>query len=118
MGLARVEQLTVATGVPTRSERSIGPGRLYSACVYIMPDGTSIGEIHVRVTLERGGTDNYYSVATLIDEYVYDGHQPSWDGRIPLDASDLIVCTTWATVARRLTVNCATDLRLSDRKPG
>jgi hypothetical protein len=49
---------------------------------------------------------------------VYDGHQPSWDGRIPLDASDLIVCTTWATVARRLTVNCATDLRLSDRKPG
>lgn len=114
MGLKQLSHLSSATGAVTVSREDIGPGVLRSLTAITGIGGTSKGEIHIRVTLERGQPDNLFSAATPLQDYLYDGHQPHWDGEIPLDPGDMICLTTLSTAPRMITLNCATSCGLTE----
>jgi len=114
MGLKQISHATDITGAAVVSREDISTGVLRSLTVYLGIGGTSKGELRVRVTLERGQHDNIMAVATPIDDYVYDGHQPHWDGQIPIDPNDVLTLTTWSTVIRTVLLNAATSCGMTE----
>ncbi len=108
MGLKQISHATIATGAAVITRELIDPGVLNAISCTLRVAGTSKGELHIRASVERGEQDTIFTVATLIDDYLYDGHLPSWDGQIPIDNNDYIVLTTWSSVVRTVFLNCAT----------
>lgn len=113
MGLKQLQHRSSAVGAVTVSREDIGPGVLRSLTALAGIGGTSKGEIYIRVTLERGQRDNIMAVATPIEDYLFDGNQPHWDGDIPLDPGDIICLTTISSATRTITLNCATSCGLT-----
>jgi len=105
MGLVAGPTTTNATLVATRVTADLRPGTLKTATVVCLEATVGKGEIAVLLTVERGGPGDSYAIATLIDDYVYTGHNPAWSGEIHCDTGDTLVLTYRSSVAARLATN-------------
>lgn len=105
MGLASLSHTTDAAGAEIQTRRGLDPGTLYSVTVIPLVTPVMKGTLLVTVTIQRGGQGSSFTGATLIHDYAYDNHFPSYDGAIQIEASDEIVLTSRASVAVAITCN-------------
>jgi len=71
--------------LPVVDGRLIEGGHLFSLCARIAQGSTKTGRTHVQAGLYHTTPTEDHILAVLIDDYVYDGHMPSWTGRLPMD---------------------------------
>jgi hypothetical protein len=50
------------------------------------------GRTHVQAGIFIGSPVEQYILNVLLDDYVYDGHMPTWTGRLPMDEGTGIYC--------------------------
>lgn len=63
------------------------------------------GDIYCRAYLAISGTSKTESQIELIGDYVYEGHTPSFHGRIPLVQDTHIVVEIWTDTATQIRIN-------------
>lgn len=96
-----------ATGAGTveQSSRRTERGDLVALSVTLPKLVAQKGDFYVRAFLAISGTTKTESQIELIGDYVYEGHTPSFHGRIPLVEDTSIVVQVWTSIADQLRIN-------------
>lgn len=63
------------------------------------------GDCYVRVYLAVSGTSKTETQIELLGDYLYEGHTPSFHGRIPLVQDTNVVVDVWTDIATQIRVN-------------
>lgn len=79
------------TRLPVYGGRAVENGVLFALSAVIVNGSTKTGRTHVQAGLHNGSPDESHLIAILLDDYVYDGHIPTWTGRVPLELGGGIV---------------------------
>jgi len=71
--------------LPVTAGRPIEAAHLFSLSARIVAGTTKTGRTHIIAGVYEGNVSGDRVLSVLIDDYVYDGHMPSWTGRLPMD---------------------------------
>lgn len=79
--------------LPNTDGRVTDGGMLFGLSA-ILTDGTAkTGRCHVQAGVFSGSAVNARIITCLLDDYVYDGHIPSWTGRFPIEPNEGVFAT-------------------------
>jgi hypothetical protein len=70
---------------PVIDGRLVEFGHIFSLSARIAAGTSKTGRTHVQAGIFDGVAVEHRIIAVLIDDYVYDGHMPSWTGKLPMD---------------------------------
>jgi hypothetical protein len=68
------------------TSRLIDYGMLYSLSAVIVFGNSRTGRTHITAGIFNTTPDDAHTICVLIDDYVYQGHSPSWSGKLPIEA--------------------------------
>ena len=88
-----IDLLGDASLIEQESLAIIENGYLFGLTAWIVGGVTAPGRTRVTAGVWTGASAEPLIVCTLIDDYIYPGYTPSWDGRFPLETSSGLFLT-------------------------
>lgn len=79
------------TRLPVYAGREVSPGMLFGLCARIAAGTSKTGRTHIQAGIYKGAADGSQLVSIMLDDYVYDGHFPTWTGKVPLETGSGII---------------------------
>lgn len=76
---------------PVQDTKTVEQGLLTTLSAAILRGSTTTGRTHVLAGITTSGLPSGVFHTTLIDDYVYNAHSPSWTGAIPLEPGDALL---------------------------
>lgn len=70
------------------------PGFIFSICAFIKDGSATSGQVHVQAGTAKHPLNPDDTLTVLLDDYVYDGHSPTWTGKLVVEEGEGF----WASV--------------------
>ena len=96
---------TTGAGTVEQASRKTERGDLVALSVTLPQITAQKGDYYVRAFLAISGTTKTESQIELLGDYIYEGHTPSFHGRIPLVEDTHIVVQVWTDTATQVRIN-------------
>jgi len=77
--------------LPNYAGRLCESAYLFALSAVLTGGSAKTGRCHVQIGIYSVVANEASMICCLVDDYVYDGHIPSWSGRVPIEESQGVI---------------------------